>query len=919
MRGYPFPESTPSSDVCLLEDRDGDGRFETRKAFLGQLSWPTSVVPFDDGVFITTAPDIVFAKDTNGDGVADLKKVMFSGFGVENVQGLVNGLMWGPDGWIYGVTSSNGGTITNRLRPDAKPVALRGRDFRFRPDGSAFEAISGGGQFGQAFDDWGHRFTCNNSNHARQIVLPARYLERNPALTYPPAVIDIAVEGPAAPVFRASQGEPWRLVRTRQRAADPVLSRRLPATELVATGFFTSATGVTVYRGSAYPPEYHGNLFVGDVGGNLVHRKIVFPDGAAFRARRADEKSEFLRSTDNWFRPVNFANTPQGTLLILDMYRETIEHPLSIPEPIKRHLDLTSGKDRGRLYELVSSQPRPRRPQPKLKAAPSIELVPLLADADSWWRETAQRLLFERQDRSVKGLLESMVKDRPNPLGRLHAIWTLDLLGVLDPAIILLGLDDPDARVREQVVRVAESRLSSLPTLKEKILRLSLDPDPMVRFQLAFSLGEIQDDSRVINALAEISSRDRASSWTRLAVMSSSANRSLRLFEALSRNAEFFAGQLGQTWLGDLAASIGADANPQAARAMLLDLDHANAPAHAMIRATLAMAEGRRRVRAAIGDLAAGPTLSVLAKLRSEARRIAGQDGPTEVRVDAIQWLELWDETATETVLADLLDARQPVTVQLAVLQALANRIDRPRARSIIGHWKAMSPGVRREAIEALLRRPIGVDELLGSLESRLIAPSELDPSRLKQLETSPDSATRTRSIRIISGLRAGGRDRKESITQFSRALELAGNREHGRVVFSNACAGCHKAEELGVNVGPSLLTVVNRSPENLLTQILDPNREVAPNFVNYLVALKDGRTVTGMIVDESATTMTLLRAQAATEVILRDQIETIQSTGLSLMPEGLEKGLQLQDIADLIAFIRSLGSPPASAPNSMK
>ena len=226
--------------------------------FLGGLSWPTGIVPYDGGVFIAVAPDILYAKDTNGDGVADVKKVMFTGFGTENVQGLLNGLLWGPDGWIYGVTSSNGGIIRNVNRPDAKPVSVRGRDFRFKPDGSAFEAISGGGQFGHAFDDWGHRFTCNNSNHVRQIVLPSHYLERNPAFVPPPAVLDIAAEGPAAPVFRISPAEPWRVVRTRQRAADPAMVRRLPPTELVATGFFTSATGVTIYRGSAYPPEYPG-------------------------------------------------------------------------------------------------------------------------------------------------------------------------------------------------------------------------------------------------------------------------------------------------------------------------------------------------------------------------------------------------------------------------------------------------------------------------------------------------------------------------------------------------------------------------------------------------------------------------------------------------------------------------------------
>jgi putative membrane-bound dehydrogenase-like protein len=261
--GYPYPEKTPTGRVARLEDRDGDGRFDSRTVFLDGLSWPTGVVPYDDGVFVAVAPDLLYAKDTSGDGVADVKKAMFTGFGTENVQGLFNGLLWGPDGWIYGVTSSNGGEIRNLSRPGAQPVPVRGRDFRFQPDGSVFEAVSGGGQFGHSFDDWGHRFTCSNSNHIRQIVIPAHDLERNPALTPPSVVMDIPAEGPAAPVFRISPPEPWRLVRTRQRAADPEMRKRLPATELVATGFFTSATGITIYLGSAYPEAYRGNAFVG--------------------------------------------------------------------------------------------------------------------------------------------------------------------------------------------------------------------------------------------------------------------------------------------------------------------------------------------------------------------------------------------------------------------------------------------------------------------------------------------------------------------------------------------------------------------------------------------------------------------------------------------------------------------------------
>ena len=620
MRGYPYPEKIPTGDVARLEDRDGDGRFDARTVFVNGLSWPTGVVPYDDGVFIAVAPDILYAKDTNGDSVADVKKVMFTGFGTENVQGLFNGLLWGPDGWIYGAASTNGGEIKNLSRPDAKPVSVRGRDFRFKPDGSAFEAISGGGQFGHSFDDWGHRFTCSNSNHIRQIVLPAHDLERNPAFVPPGVVLDIPAEGPAAPVFRISRPEPWRVVRTRQRAADPEMRRRLPPTELVATGFFTSATGITIYRGTAYPEEYRGNAFVGDVGGNLVHRKSLALHGATYLASRTDQNVEFLASTDNWFRPVNFANTPDGTLLILDMYRETIEHPWSIPEPIKKHLDLTSGKDRGRLYNLVFSGMARAPRRPRLGHASTAELVGLLSDADAWWRETAQRLLVERHDPSAAPLLGGSRDPAPSALGRLHALWTLDVLGSLQPAQLLLGLFDREPRVREQAARLAEPRIGRDNALLEGVLALADDPDPMVRFQVALTLGEALRDPRTIKALARIAVRDADDPWTRTAVLSAIGRESPVLIETLARTRGFLETGSGRVWLDELAILIGAQRDPALLRRLVDQFATGRSDADLMIRILVAANRGSRRKGASLSTSFVADWLKLTWPFRQHAR-----------------------------------------------------------------------------------------------------------------------------------------------------------------------------------------------------------------------------------------------------------------------------------------------------------
>jgi putative membrane-bound dehydrogenase-like protein len=922
MRGYPFPEKTPTGNVSLLEDRDGDGRFETRTIFVDGLSWPTGIVPYDGGVFLAVAPEILYAKDTNDDGVADVKKVMFTGFGIDNVQGLLNGLLWGPDGWIYGVTSSNGGTIYNRLRPESRPVSVRGRDFRFKPDGSAFEAISGGGQFGHGFDDWGHRFTCNNSNHVRQVVLPSHYLERNPALIPPPVILDIAAEGPAAPVFRTSPPEPWRVVRTRERAADPVLSRRLPPTELFATGFFTSATGITIYRGSSYPANYRGNVFVGDVGGNLVHRKRLNVDGATYLASRADPQEEFLASTDNWFRPVNFANTPDGTLLILDMYRETIEHPLSIPEPIKKHLDLTSGKDRGRLYNLVHSGAS-RRPKPNLSRATSAELTQRLADPDAWWRETAQRLLIERHDLSVVGRLRAMVKDRPNALGRLHALWVLESLDALDIDSVNLGLSDPEPRVREQAVRLAEPRLRHEAVVLQQLLRLADDPDPMVRFQLAFSLGEASEQPRAIAALATISSRDITSPWIRTAVLSSIAGRPLALVEALAKRAGFLTNPASQSWLDELAFLVGSGRRPGDVDELLRRLRDAGARTNTLMGVVLALVRGQQRSGGSFQkmlDEGGTVTSARMASLLAEAVKAAGSDGPLDCRLVAIRLVGFGDVKSARESFPSLLDARQPTSVQLTVLQTLSGLLDRGTAQQILHRWRSMSPTVRREAVEVLFGRNDGIIAVIEALESRAMTASELDPVRLAQLSTHSDTAIRTRSQKVLATEMLASRDRGQVITSYRPAIALKGNHEQGRELFGKICATCHQAEGRGVDVGPNLATVTSRSAVDLLVHILDPNREVAPNYVNYNVATKSGRIASGIIVEESATALVLKRAEGATDVIPRDQIEAVTSTGVSLMPEGLEKGLSSQDLANLIAFLRSIrpstGSivPPAVA-----
>ncbi len=912
MRGYPYPENSPTGNVRLLEDVDGDGAFEKSTIFLDGLSWPTSVVPSEGGVFLAVPPEILYAKDTNGDGVADLRKVMFRGFGTQNVQGLVNGLIWGPDGWIYGTSSSNGGDITNLIHPERKPVSVRGQDFRFRPDGSDFEAISGGGQFGHTFDDWGHRFTCNNSNHIRQIVLEPQSLRRNPALAVPSVVADIAVEGPAAPVFRISEPEPWRVVRTRQRVADPAMLAKLAPTERFAAGFFTSATGVTVYRGSAFPPEYRGNAFVGDVGANLVHRKRLTANGAIYEAMRADRDVEFLASPDNWFRPVNFANTPQGTLLLLDMYRETIEHPFSIPEPIKKHLDLTSGRDKGRIYEIVPDG-FVRRAKPALSLATTVELVNHLADPDAWWRETAQRILLERKDLSAVTLLRAKISPEscPLPQGRAHALWTLSALGELAEGDLSLGLRDPSPRVREQALALASDRKDRSRELDLAIAGLASDADSLVRFRVALA---IRDDTHgdASRPLADILRRDAGDPWMRLAAYSSLDQvRAAKLLGRLCLDVPEGISPAPPGLADELAELVGAGGRSPTVESLLTRVSEDSVDRQVMRAVIRGLGRGLQRSGGSLREVVAGsPRPDVADRVFLRAARDASGDGDVSARVEATQIVGLGAIGLALEVLPALLDGRRPAEVQLAALRALGELPDASVGRVVIEHWKALSPSVRREAAEVLFARADRVVALLDAIEAKELASGELEAGRQKALLNHPDGAIRQRAARLLAG--SPQSDRAQVIAAFKPALLLEGKPDAGRSLFQKTCATCHKAEGQGENLGPDLATVSGRTAEDLLVHILDPNREVLPQYLDYSVGTDDGRVFTGMIANESANSVTLKRAGGVTDVIPRDRIETIASTGVSLMPEGLEKGLSAQDLADLVGFLRSI-RPPSS------
>ncbi|MAF67212.1 MAG: cytochrome C [Planctomycetes bacterium] len=853
MRGYSERRDAAAGRIRRLTDSDGDGVFEESVVFADGLCWPTAVACFDGGVFVGAAPDILFLADTDGDGRADRREIVFTGFGTGNVQGLLNSFRWGLDGRLHGVTSSSGGSVLATADPRAAPLVLRGRDFSFDPSTRSISAESGGGQHGACFDDEGRRFVCSNSDHAQQIVFSDADVARNPFLRTPSARLSIAADGPQADVFRTSPVEPWRLVRTRLRVKGlipgPVERGGL------ASGYFTSATGITVYRGDAWPAAYSGQMFVGDVGGNLLHRKLLEPDGVVFTARRADAGGEFLTSTDPWFRPVQCANGPDGNLYVADMYREVIEHPDSLAPLIKEHLDLTSGDDRGRIYRIVHAD-GVRRGVPRLAEAASDRLVALLAHPNAWHRETAARLLCERADPATLPNLAQMVAAAPDRRGKLHALHVLAVLDGLTPELLIAALADEDAGVRAHAVRLAAPLAGSSTDLREGLLAMTADPDLRTRYELAFALGELIDPAR-LQALAALVRGDPGNRWIRLAVASSLA--------------------------------VGADV------VLALLAEEADDGALAPMLAELT----RLSIAGGLGPSSPGNLAELLAKARARA---VDPHQPASLRADSIGVLSLGDAREALASVGPLIDPREPPAVQLASITTLARLGGREAGEHLVGCLASVGPKVRLECVSAVLSREDWVHILLDALCAGAVRPEWLDANHSRFLRSHETDAVRERADELLA--RPPSAERSSVVELLEPALALTGDRARGKEVFVAKCATCHRHGGEGVDVGPLLSAALHRGPLAILVDVIDPNREVDPRYQDYLVRLTDGQSLTGIIVAESAATVTLVRSGGARETVLRRDIDHIRSSGLSLMPEGLEAGLDTGAIADLLAFL---------------
>ncbi|HTL17911.1 MAG TPA: PVC-type heme-binding CxxCH protein, partial [Patescibacteria group bacterium] len=503
MRDYPLGmdgKGKPGGVVRVLEDTDGDGRYDKSTVFLEGIGFPNGILPWGKGVLISAAPDIFYAEDTDGDGRADVRRLLYTGFHEGNQQHRVNGFEYGLDNWLYAANGGSGGVVRSVLRN--QEVNLRGHDLRFRPDEGLMELQPGATQFGRHRDDWGNWFGNDNSRWLWHYFLPERYLARNPYLA-------------AGSLFRLLAGYPsssriFAVSQPQQRFNWPS-----------AVFEVTSACSATPYRDDLFGPDFESSVFICEPANNVIHREVLEQDGVSFRSHRAtlETNSEFLASTDNWCRPVMVKTGPDGALFFADMYRLVIEHPEYFPDELKQRPDLRAGDDKGRIYKIYPVNAK-LRPITRLDRLGTDELVAAMDSPSGWQRDTIQRLLVQSKNIQSAPALEKLVQGSKNPKARLQALCTLSGLNALKEGLLARALQDPHWAVRRQAVALGESRLGQGTEIDNSVLALEEDPDVRVRYQLAFSLGE-WGAARAGEALARLMLKDWANAEMQTALLSS--------------------------------------------------------------------------------------------------------------------------------------------------------------------------------------------------------------------------------------------------------------------------------------------------------------------------------------------------------------------------------------------------------------
>jgi putative membrane-bound dehydrogenase-like protein len=509
--------------VKLLRDLNGDGRMDEAVVWADDLPPCLGITPARDGVIVTAEPDIIFLADRDGDGKAEVRETLFTGFKVSMLERRINQPRWGPDDWIY-AGRGRGGRITGLRLPE--PVELPGSDFRFKPDGSAIEPVTGGtSTIGWTFTGTGQRFVATTVTPGNYVApIPWRYLARNPKASLRGAQ---SRAGDYQNIHQISKPHPWRFKREKDSGFFNYYKSRYGSAESIASGYFTSACSPLIYRDDALP-GLKGSYLVCEPSTNVVHRAIIKREGTFLKLERheSESKREFLASSDVWFHPISLAHDPSGAIVVVDFYREIIEDYSAIPRYLQQQYRLDTGKDHGRILRLVHEN-MPKAPPSDMSKLGATALATQTGSSYHWRRTTARRLLVEKATLALEAI-STLDEIATNASGKrevvVNALHALADLGKLSPPTLLAGLGHADFGVRIHALRLSEAWLDRSAKVLEKVVSMTEDDEPLALIQLALTLGESRS-KKAVQALEALAKEHGGLRWMNTAIQSSQGDK----------------------------------------------------------------------------------------------------------------------------------------------------------------------------------------------------------------------------------------------------------------------------------------------------------------------------------------------------------------------------------------------------------
>ncbi|WP_162339702.1 PVC-type heme-binding CxxCH protein [Cyclobacterium salsum] len=928
MHGYPLDVSG-SGKVKLLVDTDGDGVMDQHTVFADSLILPTGIMAWKKGVLVTDPPHVLYLEDTNEDGIADKREVILTGFARSNPQHNVNSPRYGLDNWIYlghepAVTTvmfteklgDKGSEIHFPFLPEGPqlPVNAGGRGIRFKPDGSGLERLASRTQFGHATDKWGERFLINNNNHLIHEVLPARYLGKNPFFPISNVTQSVSDHGNAAEVYPITDNPEHQL--------------------LTDIGVMTSACGVTPYLGGAFPEPFDQVIFTAEPVSNLVHADILQGKGATFTGSKLYQRSEFLRSRDAWFRPVNMYLGPDGALYLLDYHRKIIEHPEWMADEVTQSGALYEGTDKGRIYRISpkGSEKAAWSQSIDLEQLTDQALIEKLSHPNHWWRTNAQRILVERNPNPLPVELVELARNASQPLGRLHALWTLHGVGNLQAELVKEALQDPEAGVRKNALKLAEFFPEKLVAWDLELRAMVDDPDPKVRFQLVNTLSTISEEWAFATRMAVLK-KDMDDEWVQLAVLAAPLGNQEDILEELISG--YRADQSGYNEMIEKAARMQAARDgfeevlkvispvvqptnsimgwePFAIKGMASGLQNSlpsgsrweNLQKEIILNLPLISSIPLKNAFIDLVTLGPIPEISAQKGIVNQAFEITlNTSAKEEERLVWLRIMGLFQPEKASEELKKLIQPQEPVRLQQEVLSYLSKAAEGGYADFLMERWKGLSPEVRNAAVGSLLNSHPRIHALLDGLEHGTVLPSHIPWGNTVFLMNQKDPAIRDKARALLV---PSDSEREDVIRSFQAALELEGIPEKGLQVYEENCSICHQmTEERGELYGPDLASLRNRRYESILKDILDPNLSIADGYDLWQIELSDSEAVQGIISHETTTAIELVQAGGLTRTISRSEISSMQALPVSGMAQGLENQISVEEMADLLAFIK--------------